>query len=53
MCGFKKEDWFELAQAAEKAGADALELNLSCPHDIHNTLLPFPPSLLSSVSSFL
>ena len=53
MCGFKKEDWFELAQAAEKAGADALELNLSCPHDIHSTLLPFPPFLLSSVSSFL
>lgn len=32
MCGFKKEDWVEIAQVAEKAGADALELNLSCPH---------------------
>lgn len=26
------KDWTELAQMAEKAGADALELNLSCPH---------------------
>lgn len=32
MCSFSKEDWTELAQMAEKAGADALELNLSCPH---------------------
>jgi len=32
MCGFSKEDWTELAQMAEVAGSDALELNLSCPH---------------------
>jgi dihydropyrimidine dehydrogenase (NADP+) len=32
MCGFNKEDWTGLAKMAEKAGADALELNLSCPH---------------------
>lgn len=32
MCGFNKDDWTELAQMAEKSGADALELNLSCPH---------------------
>ncbi|KAK3092130.1 hypothetical protein FSP39_025414, partial [Pinctada imbricata] len=32
MCSYSKEDWTELAQMAEKAGADALELNLSCPH---------------------
>jgi len=32
MCGFNKDDWTELAKMAEKAGADALELNLSCPH---------------------
>lgn len=32
MCGYSKEDWTELCQASEKAGADALELNLSCPH---------------------
>lgn len=32
MCGFNKEDWTTLAQMAEKAGSDALELNLSCPH---------------------
>jgi dihydropyrimidine dehydrogenase (NADP+) len=32
MCSFNEADWTELAQKAEKAGADALELNLSCPH---------------------
>lgn len=32
MCSFDKNDWTELAQKAEKSGADALELNLSCPH---------------------
>ena len=32
MCGYSKEDWTELCQLAERAGADALELNLSCPH---------------------
>lgn len=32
MCSYNKEDWTELAQKAEQAGAQALELNLSCPH---------------------
>ena len=32
MCGYSEEDWTELCTQAEKAGADALELNLSCPH---------------------
>ncbi|XP_054281346.1 dihydropyrimidine dehydrogenase [NADP(+)] [Macrosteles quadrilineatus] len=32
MCTYNPEDWTELAQMAEEAGADALELNLSCPH---------------------
>uniref|UniRef100_UPI0025AE0F18 dihydropyrimidine dehydrogenase [NADP(+)] isoform X1 n=1 Tax=Doryrhamphus excisus TaxID=161450 RepID=UPI0025AE0F18 len=32
MCAYNKEDWTEIAQMAEKSGADALELNLSCPH---------------------
>lgn len=32
MCSYNKEDWFELAQRAEATGAQALELNLSCPH---------------------
>jgi len=32
MCGYSEEDWTLLAQMAEKAGSDALELNLSCPH---------------------
>lgn len=32
MCSYNEEDWTLLAQKAEAAGADALELNLSCPH---------------------
>ena len=32
MCSYNESDWTELAKAAEEAGADALELNLSCPH---------------------
>jgi len=32
MCSYSKEDWQDLAIEAEKSGADALELNLSCPH---------------------
>ncbi|XP_037070102.1 dihydropyrimidine dehydrogenase [NADP(+)]-like [Pollicipes pollicipes] len=32
MCGYSEEDWTKLAKMAEAAGADALELNLSCPH---------------------
>ncbi|XP_068159079.1 dihydropyrimidine dehydrogenase [NADP(+)] [Drosophila tropicalis] len=32
MCSYNEADWKELAQLAEKSGADALELNLSCPH---------------------
>ncbi|KAM4021626.1 dihydropyrimidine dehydrogenase [NADP(+)] isoform 1-T1 [Anomaloglossus baeobatrachus] len=32
MCSYNKEDWTKLSQMAEASGADALELNLSCPH---------------------
>lgn len=32
MCSYEEADWTELAKMAEKANADALELNLSCPH---------------------
>uniref|UniRef100_A0A915E7P0 Dihydropyrimidine dehydrogenase [NADP(+)] n=1 Tax=Ditylenchus dipsaci TaxID=166011 RepID=A0A915E7P0_9BILA len=32
MASYNKEDWIELASRSEQAGADALELNLSCPH---------------------
>ncbi|XP_045463180.1 dihydropyrimidine dehydrogenase [NADP(+)] [Harmonia axyridis] len=31
---FVEEDWFALSTRCEKAGADALELNLSCPHGV-------------------
>lgn len=32
MCGYNKDDWELLSRLAEEAGADMLELNLSCPH---------------------
>jgi len=32
MSSFNKEDWQTLAVRSEQAGADFLELNLSCPH---------------------
>lgn len=32
MCSYNEQDWKELAKITEAAGADALELNLSCPH---------------------
>ncbi|XP_067109808.1 dihydropyrimidine dehydrogenase [NADP(+)] [Osmerus mordax] len=32
MCSYNKSDWTVLAKMAEASGADALELNLSCPH---------------------
>lgn len=32
MASYSKEDWQELAIGSCKAGADMLELNLSCPH---------------------
>ncbi|EGT30102.1 CBN-DPYD-1 protein [Caenorhabditis brenneri] len=32
MCTYNKADWVELATKSEAAGADILELNLSCPH---------------------
>eukprot|EP01126_Amoeba_proteus_P040937 TRINITY_DN4391_c0_g1_i4.p1 TRINITY_DN4391_c0_g1~~TRINITY_DN4391_c0_g1_i4.p1 ORF type:complete len:1068 (-),score=286.80 TRINITY_DN4391_c0_g1_i4:118-3249(-) len=32
MCGYNKLGWQELAKMAVESGADALELNLSCPH---------------------
>lgn len=32
MCAYSEPDWTTLAKLACDAGADALELNLSCPH---------------------
>jgi dihydropyrimidine dehydrogenase (NADP+) len=32
MAAYIKEDWVTLAKKSEEAGADMLELNLSCPH---------------------
>ncbi|XP_074037989.1 dihydropyrimidine dehydrogenase su(r) isoform X2 [Leptinotarsa decemlineata] len=34
MVTYNEEDWIEITQKVEKAGADMLELNLSCPHGV-------------------
>ena len=34
VCNFVKEDWTLLIKMSEEAGADAIELNPSCPHGI-------------------
>lgn len=34
MCSFNEQDWIELSTQVEAAGADMLELNLSCPHGV-------------------
>ena len=36
MCSYNKEDWQQLAKMAQESTADALELNLSCPHGMGN-----------------
>jgi len=35
MAAHDKEAWQELARKSEIAGADAIEMNLSCPHGMH------------------
>ncbi|XP_018015769.2 dihydropyrimidine dehydrogenase [NADP(+)] [Hyalella azteca] len=32
MCSYNEDDWTELTKMVVAAGADAIELNLSCPH---------------------
>ena len=35
QCSYIKQDWQTLAKMSEEAGADALELNISCSHGVH------------------
>lgn len=35
MAGSEQSAWVELAVNSEKAGADMIEMNLSCPHGMH------------------
>lgn len=38
MCSYNKKDWTELSKRAEAAGAQILELNLSCPHGMGKSI---------------
>lgn len=57
MCSYNKEDWYELSRMAEKAGADALELNLSCPHGMGESGMGLAcgqkPELVRDISSWV
>ncbi|XP_017767317.1 PREDICTED: dihydropyrimidine dehydrogenase [NADP(+)] [Eufriesea mexicana] len=57
MCSYNREDWTELAQKAETAGADALELNLSCPHGMGESGMGLAcgqdPKLVRNISRWL
>uniref|UniRef100_A0A0M3KG98 dihydropyrimidine dehydrogenase (NADP(+)) n=1 Tax=Anisakis simplex TaxID=6269 RepID=A0A0M3KG98_ANISI len=59
MASFNKDDWIELAERSEAAGADALELNLSCPHgmgerekflDVSPIQIPFFPKMTPNIT---
>lgn len=57
MCQYIEEDWIALAQATEASGADALELNLSCPHGMGESGMGLAcglnPTLVESISSWV
>ncbi|BES89931.1 dihydropyrimidine dehydrogenase [Nesidiocoris tenuis] len=57
MCAFIKEDWEELSKKAEKAGADMLELNLSCPHGMGESGMGLAcgqdPNLVRQISAWV
>lgn len=57
MCAHIKEDWVELSQKVEAAGAQALELNLSCPHGMAESGMGLAcgqkPELVRDISSWV
>lgn len=57
MCAFIEEDWKLLAKKAQEAGADALELNLSCPHGMGEKGMGLAcgqkPELVESICSWV
>ncbi|XP_049806556.1 dihydropyrimidine dehydrogenase [NADP(+)] [Schistocerca nitens] len=57
MCSFNESDWTELSQMAEACGADALELNLSCPHGMGESGMGLAcgqdPNLVRSIATWV
>ncbi|XP_066584769.1 dihydropyrimidine dehydrogenase [NADP(+)] [Prorops nasuta] len=57
MCAYNREDWIELSRMVEAAGADALELNLSCPHGMGESGMGLAcgqdPRLVKDISGWL
>ncbi|EPB78770.1 4Fe-4S binding domain protein [Ancylostoma ceylanicum] len=57
MCTYNKEDWASLAKECEEAGADMLELNLSCPHGMGEKGMGLAcgqdPDIVRTISSWI
>lgn len=57
MCSYNEADWRELSKMTEEAGADALELNLSCPHGMGESGMGLAcgqkPELVRDISSWV
>lgn len=57
MCSFDENDWKTIAKLSQDAGADALELNLSCPHGMGERGMGLAcgqdPQLVKSICSWV
>ncbi|CAG9804575.1 unnamed protein product [Chironomus riparius] len=57
MCSYNEQDWTELAQKAEAAGAQLMELNLSCPHGMAESGMGLAcgqdPKLVQNISAWV
>uniref|UniRef100_A0A0K8U849 Dihydropyrimidine dehydrogenase [NADP(+)] n=1 Tax=Bactrocera latifrons TaxID=174628 RepID=A0A0K8U849_BACLA len=57
MCPDSEADWKDMAPKAEKSGADAIELNLSCPHGMGESGMGLAigqvPELVQKVSKWV
>ncbi|KAL9885172.1 dihydropyrimidine dehydrogenase su(r) [Glossina fuscipes fuscipes] len=57
MCQYSEADWTDLASKAEASGADALELNLSCPHGMGESGMGLAcgqdPELVENISKWV
>lgn len=57
MCAYDKDDWVELATKTEAAGAQALELNVSCPHGMGESGMGLAcgqsPELIRNIASWV
>ncbi|XP_056632746.1 dihydropyrimidine dehydrogenase [NADP(+)] [Diorhabda sublineata] len=57
MCEYDENDWTEITKQVEAAGADMLELNLSCPHGVKESGMGLAcgqkPELVTNISKWV